>query len=190
MSAGKPDLELLKDIVAGSHLAFQVLYARHNVRLFRFLMRLTGDRALAEDLVHDVFLDVWRAPANFGGRSSLLTWIMSIAHNKGVDALRRRGTRYAEDITEHEIEDDAATPEENSIMNSDAEAIRSCLNRLSPEHKAVIDLVYYHEMPVHDVSIIAGIPENTVKTRLFHARKKLRELLHETGIEGERHERR
>lgn len=190
MSGNSPDLELLKDIAAGSHLAFQALYARHNVRLFRFLMRLTGDRSLAEDLVHDVFLEVWRSPGNFAGRSSLLTWIMSIAHNKGVDALRRRGVRYAEDISDYEIEDSAATPEENTIMHSDAEAIRACLNRLSPEHKVIIDLVYYHELPVRDVSGIVGIPENTVKTRLFHARKKLRELLHETGIEGERHERR
>lgn len=185
MSAGISDHELLKGISSGDRLAFQTLYARHNVKLFRYLMRLVGERALAEDVLHDVFLEVWRSAGRFEGRSSPATWMMSIARFRAVDSLRRRGAPAAEmDEAASEIADEDFSPEERSMMGNKSEAIRRCLEKLSPEHREIIDLVYYHEKSIREICEIVGIPENTVKTRMFYARKKLQSLLTEAGIDA------
>ncbi len=185
MGEGTSDHELLGRIASGDRLAFQTFYARHNVKLFRYLVRLIGERALAEDVLHDVYLEVWRSADRFEGRSSPATWVMSIARFKAVNTLRKRGARVpdSEDAAE-EMEDGDASPEERSMMADKSEAIRRCLAKLSPEHREIIDLVYYHEKSIREVCDIVGIPENTVKTRMFYARKKLQHFLNEAGVDA------
>lgn len=183
MHEAAPDLDLIKRIAAKDRLACQALYARHHLRLYRFLLRLLGDEAIAEELTQDVFMEVWRNAARFEGRSAPSTWMMSIAHNKAMDRLRRRGEDRLDEAKLALIEDPADTPEETAEKRSRNGLIRQCLMKLSAEHREVIDLVYYHEKSIVEVSQIAGIPENTVKTRMFYARKKLQELFSAAGIE-------
>jgi RNA polymerase sigma-70 factor, ECF subfamily len=177
------DEVLIGRIANGDRLAMQVLFARHHVRVYRFVLRLTRNEAAAEDLISDVFLDVWRQAGKFEGRSAVSTWLLSIARFKALSVLRRRGEQELNDEIAEAIEDHADDPEVALAKKDKGAALRQCLTKLSAEHREIIDLVYYHEKSVEEVAGIVGIPEATVKTRMFYARKKLSELLKERGID-------
>ena len=161
----------------------QVLFARHHVRVFRFVVRLVRNESTAEDLISDVFLDVWRQAGRFEGRSAVSTWLLSIARFKALSALRRRPDEELDEEAAGAIEDPSDDPEIVLEKKDKSGLIRECLKGLSAEHREIVDLVYYHEKSVEEVAEIVGIPENTVKTRMFYARKKLGELLKAAGIE-------
>jgi RNA polymerase sigma-70 factor, ECF subfamily len=161
----------------------QVLFARHHVRVYRFVLRLVRNEATAEDLISDVFLDVWRQAGKFEGRSAVSTWMLSIARFKALSALRRRPEQELDDETAAAIEDRSDDPEVTLAKKDKGSVLRQCLTRLSDDHREIVDLVYYHEKSVEEVARIVGIPEATVKTRMFYARKKLSELLKEQGID-------
>jgi RNA polymerase sigma-70 factor (ECF subfamily) len=177
------DEVLIGRIATGDRLAMQVLFARHHVRVYRFVLRLVRDESVAEDLISEVFLDVWRQAGRFEGRSQVSTWLLAIARFKALSALRRRSDEELDDETAEAIEDPSDDPEVALDKKDKSAAIRKCLEKLSAEHREIIDLVYYHEKSVEEVAKIVGIPENTVKTRMFYARKRLAELLKAAGIE-------
>ncbi len=161
----------------------EVLFARHQVRVYRFLLRLVGNTAAAEDLIGDVFLDVWRQADRFEGRSAVSTWLLAIARFKALSSMRRKPEEELDEDTAGAIEDTSDDPEVSVQKKDKSVALRKCLEALSPEHREVIDLVYYHEKSVEEVAQIVGIPEATVKTRMFYARRKLSELLKMAGID-------
>jgi RNA polymerase sigma-70 factor (ECF subfamily) len=177
------DEVLIGRIAKGDRLAMQVLFARHHVRVYRFVLRLVGNPTVAEDLISEVFLDVWRQADRFEGRSAVSTWMLAIARFKALSALRKKPDEELDEETAETIEDTADNPEVALGKKDKSTVLRQCLEKLSPEHKEIIDLVYYHEKSVEEVAEIVGIPENTVKTRMFYARKKLAELLKAAGIE-------
>ncbi|MGL4439136.1 MAG: sigma-70 family RNA polymerase sigma factor [Bosea sp. (in: a-proteobacteria)] len=183
MSQQLEDGELITRIAGGDRLAMQVLFARHNLRVFRFVVRLVKDETVAEDMIGEVFLDVWRQAGRFEGRSSVSTWLLSIARFKALSALRKRREDQLDEDMAGEIEDDADNPEVALQKDDKGAAIRACLMKLSTEHRQVVDLVYYHEKSLDEVAKIIDVPEATVKTRLFYARKKLSELLAAAGID-------
>lgn len=161
----------------------QALFARHQLRVYRFVLRLVGNPTAAEDLISEVFLDVWRQADQFEGRSTVSTWLLAIARFKALSSMRRRPHEELDDEKAGAIEDSADNPELSVQKKDKGAALRKCLQALSPEHREVIDLVYYHEKSVEEVAAIVGIPEATVKTRMFYARKKLSELLKAAGID-------
>jgi RNA polymerase sigma-70 factor, ECF subfamily len=177
------DEVLIGRIADGDRLAMKVLFARHHVRVYRFVLRMVRNEATAEDLISEVFLDVWRQAGKFEGRSTVSTWMLSIARFKALSALRRRTEEELDDETADAIEDLADDPEVALAKKDKGAVLRQCLTRLSSEHREIIDLVYYHEKSVEEAAAIVGIPEATVKTRMFYARKKLGELLKEQGID-------
>ena len=177
------DEVLISRIAGGDRLAMQVLFARHHVRVYRFVLRLVRNEATAEDLISEVFLDIWRQAGKFEGRSAVTTWMLSIARFKALSALRRRQEDELDDETAAALEDHADDPETAFAKKDKGAVLRECLTALSAEHREVIDLVYYHEKSVEEVAEIVGIPEATVKTRMFYARKKLSELLKGKGID-------
>jgi RNA polymerase sigma-70 factor, ECF subfamily len=177
------DEALIARIADGDRLAMKVLFARHQVRTYRFLLRIVRNEATAEDLISEVFLEVWRQAGKFEGRSTVSTWMLSIARFKALSALRRRGEEELDDEAAAAIEDQADDPEVMLAKKDKGAVLRQCLTKLSAEHREIIDLVYYHEKSVEEVAGIVGIPEATVKTRMFYARKKLSELLKEQGID-------
>lgn len=178
------DEMLLESIADGSRSAMHILYARHNVRVYRFVLRIVRDATVAEDLVSQVFLDVWRTARQFQGRSQVSTWLLSIARFKSLTSLRQR---HFEDIDQddvREIADRGDTPEASFDRASTSAILRACVAKLSPAHREIINLVYYHEKSVEEVSEIIGIPPSTVKTRMFYARKQLAELLKGCGVDS------
>jgi RNA polymerase sigma-70 factor (ECF subfamily) len=108
---------------------------------------------------------------------------LAIARFKALSALRRRPDEELDDETAAGIEDPSDSPEAALEKKDKSALIRKCLTGLSAEHREIIDLVYYHEKSVEEVALIVGIPANTVKTRMFYARKRLAELLKAEGIE-------
>src|SRR3954467_13115400 len=175
---------LLESISNGDRTAMHTLYARHNVRVYRFILRILRDTTIAEDLVSQVFLDVWRTAKQFEGRSQVSTWLLSIARFKPLTALRQR--RH-EDIDRDDGRGIAAQaePPAASLDRSNTSAIlRACVAKLSPAHREIINLVYYHEKSVEEVGSIIGIPQSTVKTRMFYARKQLADLLKGAGVDS------
>jgi RNA polymerase sigma-70 factor, ECF subfamily len=171
------DEMLIRRIAEGDQLAMCTLFGRHRVPLYRWLLRLVGDETLAEDLLSDVFLDVWRQAAAFEARSSVSTWLLAIARYKALSARRRRTDVELDEEIASKVADPADDPEVLLQKKNRAELLRHSLARLSPEHGEIVDLVYFHGKSVKEVAEVVGIAEATVKTRMFYARKKLADLI-------------
>jgi RNA polymerase sigma-70 factor (ECF subfamily) len=160
-----------------------VLFARHKVRIYRFIARLLGDSGPAEDLVSDVFLDVWRKAHQFEGRSQVSTWLLAIARHKALKQLGRRTVDQLDPEAAQAIEDPADNPHTALEKKDQGVLLRQALMQLSPAHRETIDLIYYHERSMEEVAEILQIPEATVRTRMFYARKRLAGLLKPDGAE-------
>src|SRR5256884_4595651 len=150
------DEVLIRRIAGGDQLAMRTLFARHRVALYRWLLRLVGDEALAEDLLSEVFLAMWWQADRFEGRSSVSTWLMSIARFKALSARRRRTEAELDEKIETTVADPANDPEAALQVKNRGELVREALTHLSPEHREIIDLVYYHEKSVDECAQILG----------------------------------
>ena len=149
------DEMLIRQIAGGDQPPMRTLFGRHQVAVYRWLLRRVGDEALAEDLLSEVFLAVWWQAASFNGHFSVSTWLLAIARKQALAARRGRS---------------------HDRLASIVPDLRHAFARLSPEHGEVIDLVYYHGKTIKEVADIVGINEATVKRRMFYARSKLAEL--------------
>lgn len=177
------DPQLIERIARGDRLAMQVLYNRHRLRAFRFILRFVRDEAGAEDILAEVFLDIWRQAGKFEGRASVSTWILSIARFKALSHARQRREGPYDEEAAAEIADEADDPEIDVAKRDKGAALRRCLEKLSAEHREIVDLVDYHEKSVEEVALIVGVPAATVKTRLFYARQKLSDILKRAGVD-------
>ena len=171
------DEVLIGRIAAGDQSAMRTLFARHRIPLYRWLLRIVRDETTAEDLLSDVFLDVWRQAASFRARASVSTWLLAIARYKALSARRARVDAQLDERIASTIADPADDPEAALQEKNRSDVLRDSLANLSPEHGEVIDLVYYHGKSVKEVAEIVGIGEATVKTRMFYARRKLASLV-------------
>ncbi|MBU6456616.1 MAG: sigma-70 family RNA polymerase sigma factor [Bradyrhizobium sp.] len=178
------DEMLIGAIAKGGRVAMHTLYCRHNVRVYRFILRIVRDATMAEDIVSQVFLDVWRTARQFQGRSQASTWLLSIARFKALTALRQRRHEDIDQEDVLEIADPADTPETSLDRSNTSAILRACIAKLSPAHREIINLVYYHEKSVEEAGEIIGIRQSTVKTRMFYARKQLAELLKSAGVDS------
>jgi RNA polymerase sigma-70 factor, ECF subfamily len=177
------DVQLLTRIAHGDRDAFRELYQVYYHPLLRFIYRMTGQLELAQEGINDVMLVVWRNGGAFGGRSTVATWIMGIAYRKALKLLessRRWSERFAsvdfnDWIERYEV---AAEPTLDVDLR---DLLDQGLRYLSPEHRAVVELTYFYGCSYEEIAVIADCPVNTVKTRMFHARAKLRKLLPALG---------
>ena len=174
---GPTDQTLIEAIAGGSQVAMRTLYDRHSTRVYRFLLRIVCNAARAEELLSEVFTDVWNQAGRFEGRSQVSTWILSIARFTALSAIRRCDETTLDETTMELLEDSADTPEEALLKEDRSAQVRRCLAQMSREHREVIDLVYYHEKSIEEIADIVRVPKNTVKTRMFYARKRLAQLL-------------
>src|SRR5262249_56683920 len=136
------DEVLIGRIAGGDRLAMQALYARHHVKVFRFVLRLVRNEASAQDLISEVFLDVWRQAGRFEGRSAVSTWILAIARFKALSSVRRRKEAELDEDAAAAIEDDSDTPDGALQKKDTGEVLRRCLAQLSPDHRELIAPVY------------------------------------------------
>jgi RNA polymerase sigma-70 factor (ECF subfamily) len=171
------DEAIIAAIAAGDGSAMRILYNRHHVQVFRFVTRLVGDAIAAEDIVSEAFIDVWRHAGRFEGRSTVATSIMSIARFKVLSVRRRRQDVELDERVAETVANQACTPEEAILAVDRSAQLRDSLMKLTIEHREILDLIYYHDKTVEEVAEIIQIPKNTVKTRMFYARKRLAQLL-------------
>jgi RNA polymerase sigma-70 factor (ECF subfamily) len=182
-TAAPSDETLLRQIVSGNKLAMRALFARHQVKVYRFALRIVRDTGLAEDAVSETFIDAWQHADRFEGRSSVSTWLLGIARHKALTAAQRRPTESLDSEGALNAVDPSHDPEAALGERDRGAVIRRCLRALSPEHAEIIDLVYYQEKSIKEIVEILGIPDNTVKTRMFYARKRLAVLIEAEGID-------
>ncbi|HXD06213.1 MAG TPA: sigma-70 family RNA polymerase sigma factor [Burkholderiaceae bacterium] len=173
-------LRLLERIKQADEAAFRELYRAHSRRLYAYVIRQLAIPAQAEEIVADSLYEVWRHPERFRGESQFSTWLIGIARNKVLMAHRSRRP----DAVHEDLDDVAETVASDSESAFDAlaqrqrhEGVRHCMERLSEQHRECIHLVFYEGMSLAEVAQVQSCPENTVKTRLFHARQKLKNCL-------------
>jgi RNA polymerase sigma-70 factor, ECF subfamily len=177
------DEALVREIARGNQLAMRTLFMRHQVRVYRFVLRIVRERAVAEDVLSEAFLDVWRRADRYQGRATVSTWLLSIARHKALTALKGRTPERFDGETELTIADPARDPEAELGERDRGATLRRCLGALSREHGEIIDLVYYQEKSMREIADFLRIPLNTVKTRMFYARRRLATMLAEEGVE-------
>jgi len=139
---------------------------------------------MAEDLVSEIFIDVWRGARGFKAKSQVSTWLLAIARNKALSAMRARLDMQLDGEMATAIADPGDDAETTANKRDRCAIIQRCLSKLSPLHREVLDLVYYHEKSVDEVAQIIRAPANTVKTRVFYARKRMGNLLKAAGLDA------
>ena len=176
VSSQSRDLRLISLIGEGDMQAFRELYVRYQPRLTRFLFNVVRRQHLVEEVLDDTLMVVWERAGTFKGESKLSTWIFAIAYRKAMRALRRLD-EPVEDLRAETRPSPDAGPDEEWGRKRLHEVIRSAMRKLSPEHCAVVDLTYYHELGYREIAEILDCPVDTVKTRMFYARRHLKRHL-------------
>jgi RNA polymerase sigma-70 factor (ECF subfamily) len=165
------ELALLGRVRRGDRGAFAELYRLYHPRLHGYLRRLLQDPATVEEVLDDVMLVVWTDARKFRGRSAMSSWVFGIAYRRALTAMRAE-RRYQAPLDRSSDAEAIA----GKVMQSD-EWIRAALSHLSPDHRQVVELTYFSGFSYQEIAEIAGCPVNTVKTRMFHARRRLKVLL-------------
>jgi RNA polymerase sigma-70 factor (ECF subfamily) len=173
---GEEEAQLLRRIALQDRHAFETLYRTYYRRLARFLDRLTHRPQMIDEILDDTMLVVWRKAATFNGHSQVSTWIFAIAYRKAMKALKREGNRTQISF-DHDEPLCAPSPETAFIDGEFRSTIRRLVAGLSAEQRAVVELTYYHGCAYREIADIVGCPVDTVKTRMFHARRKLKNAL-------------
>jgi len=178
------DQLLLKRVAEGHKAAMHIMFARHRLRVFRFFHRMVRNAEIAEDLASQAFLDAWRSANRFEHHARVSAWLLSIARLKALGSLRARAHEGIDQADVAGIVDAAATPEAALDRKTTNAILRSCINRLSPAQREIIDLVCYRKKSVVEAGAIIGIPHATAKSRVFYARKQLARMLVAAGFEA------
>ena len=175
-AATPEDLRLFAGVRARELDAFEALYRLYHPRLARFLLNLLHRPQMVEEVLNDTLFVVWERSDTFRGASKLSTWIFAIAYRKAMKALRR----LDEPVEDREADtrpSDGDAPDAPFGRHRTQEALLAALAKLSPDHRTVVDLTYFHEMGYREIAAIMDCPVDTVKTRMFHARRHLRRLM-------------
>lgn len=171
--------DLLAAVSSGDMAAFEKLYRLYEKRVFQYVRTLLNDPAAAEEVVSDTMLAVWRGAETFARTSRISTWIFGIARHKALDAVRRNVRRQQEVELDHAI--DQAQHQTNPMdrIQQDQVAVltQQAMDRLTQDHREILRLVFYEELPYEDIAVLLAIPVNTVKTRVFYAKQQLKQHL-------------
>lgn len=176
------DEELLKYINRGNSFAFNCLYERYGQRLYAYALRLTENPALAEDILQESMLIVWRKAGTYRAEGSVLAWLLSIIRNKCMQLFRQKPTESIES-SEVDIPDENSSLEKNIAQQDERDRVRAALRHLSPEHREVLELVFYQGLSQKEIAQVCRCPVGTVKSRLAYARQQLRGILTRDGFE-------
>jgi RNA polymerase sigma factor (sigma-70 family) len=175
------ELLLLEKIRSGDDGAFETLYRVYHPRLTNFLIKMVRRPQLVEEVLNDTMMVVWQRPDSFHGGSKLSTWIFAIAYRKALKGLKRCDDPLEDPEAQNRASEEDG-PDEDLGNFRRRNLLSEAMKELSPAHRAVVDLTYYHELDYNEIARILDCPVGTVKTRMFHARRQLRRLV-EGGLE-------
>lgn len=177
-AAEQAQVRLLARVAAGELRAFETLYRAYHPRLTRFLDRMTRRPSLVEELLNDTMFVVWNRADTYNGRSKVSTWIFAIAYRKALKALQRLDEAVPDDEHKQPQREAAEPGPEQRVGQMELRTLLlRALDGLSPEHRAVVELTYFHGIGYREIADIVDCPVDTVKTRMFHARRRLKVLL-------------
>lgn len=169
------DEELLQKIARQDRAAFDLFYKRHEKRIYHFIQKKLNDSFEAYDILHEVFMEIWKKADRFEGRSKVSTWYFGIAFNKSVDRLRKKmPDQFSEDSDEDFVDEEMLSPMELVNATEESSLIAKCVNALGAAQRAVVQLAFYEDLSYPEIAKIIGRPEGTVKTRIFHAKQALK----------------
>ncbi|MAE96485.1 MAG: RNA polymerase subunit sigma [Deltaproteobacteria bacterium] len=176
-SASEQEADWIRQIADGDRRAFEELYEVYGPRIFRFAIRMVREETKAEEVVNDVMFEVWKSAGRYEARSKPSTWILGIARFRALNAIRGKKieTQELDDATP--IVDPSEDAGELLDRHSQIERVKEALTQLSPEHREVVELTYFQGCSYKEIAEIAGCPEGTVKTRMYHAKRRLEPLL-------------
>ncbi|MDH5454589.1 MAG: sigma-70 family RNA polymerase sigma factor [Gammaproteobacteria bacterium] len=172
---GAAEAVLLRRVAAGDRGAFEELFENYYSRLFAFLFRLTRAHGAAEELANDVMLTLWKDAGRFRGESKVSTWIFGIAYRQALAYLKKRRLSFVS------IKDGDAMVGETDAQFEREDWVRQGIQALPPKQKLTVMLVYFLGLSCEETASASGVPVNTVKTRMFHARKNMKEYLTASG---------
>jgi RNA polymerase sigma-70 factor (ECF subfamily) len=156
--------------------AFEQLYKAYHGRMSRFLLNMLRRPELVEEVLNDTMMVVWDKIGDFQGASKLSTWMFGIAYRQGLGALRRLD-EPVDDERAAARESLEGTPEQNAAGERSRKALTKAIDALSPAHRAVVNLTYFQDFGYREIAEILDCPVDTVKTRMFHARRHLKQSL-------------
>ncbi len=180
MPEADQEINLIRLIAAGDESALHELYARSGQRLYAFALRLTGDPAIAEDVVQDTLVVAWQSAGKYRGEGRVTTWLLGIVHNIAMKTLRHRSQPITP-VMEAGLTDPGLSPEESTHTAERMLLVQRALQTLTPQHRAVLELVFYQDLSLEETARVCRCPVGTVKSRLSFARKHLRGALERMG---------
>jgi RNA polymerase sigma-70 factor (ECF subfamily) len=177
------DEDLMELVRGGEVHAFEVIFDRHSTAAFSLAYRMCGRRSLAEDIVQDAFLSLWRSSSGYEpGRGSVRSWVLSVVHNRAIDAFRRQGSRDVRNVTDEGIAERLPAPDATDVeveRRDDARQVRSALEELPPDQRQVIELAYFGGFTHTQIAEMLDLPPGTVKGRMRLGLTKMRYVLGE-----------
>ena len=171
------DVSVIERVASGDKRALQEVYDLFGGALFRYLSTLTGDYQVAEEILQDTLVAVWRSAHTFRGGSSAKTWVFGVARRQAHNTLRRRNLPLAGEEMLHACPDEESGPEESLLFDARREELETGIGQLSPVHREVLALIFFHELSYEETPEVLDIPVGTVKSRLSNAKKSLRARL-------------
>ena len=181
-SSPEQEVQWIRSVAKHDRAAFEHLYRAYERRLYRYLLGIVHGPEAAEELTSDVMIEVWKNASRYRGHAKPSTWLFGIAHNKAIDLLRRKQPQVTELHAAANAADPAPGPEAHVIDDVDRRELAACLDALSVDHRAVLDLTFNQGCSQAEIAQIVGCPVNTVKTRLFYAKRQLRQILERRGL--------
>lgn len=169
--------DLLKRIAQGSEEALEIFYDAYEQAVYSFALSRLHNEFEAAECLNEVMMEVWKGAHRFEGRSKVKTWLLGITNFKVIDRLRKRGRQAADSLEESTLVDDNCTVADAIAGLEDAHQVKICIEKLSDPHRQVIHLTFFEGLSYPEIAEIVDCPEGTVKTRMFHAKQKLKHCL-------------
>ena len=173
MEPEESDDVLLRRMAEADESALKAFFHRHSGGVARFVQGFSNEPADVADVVNDVFFDVWRGAGSFSGRSKPRTWLFAIARNKATDRIRKRARHDAEALDPERADEGVMGALDRVIEKDRASMLRNCISRLPTAHRSIVHLTFYENLGYREIGDVLGIPEGTVKSRVFHIKSDL-----------------
>ena len=180
-SAIEPDVLLLEQIAGGDESALETLFERCGDRLYAYILGMVKDESSAQDVLQETLIAIWKQAGSYRGEGRMIAWAYGIARNKALRTYRRRENLPLDEQVENSAQSIGGDPERQAQLQQRREVLRRGLNALAPQYREVLDLFFLHDMKLKEIAAICKIPLGTVKSRLNHARRELKNTLARQG---------